>query len=184
MIQPTIGFIETNSIAKGIEASDAMCKVSGIELVDAYPICPGKYLVLITGLLADVESSVEKGVEIAGETLIDKFIIPNVNTQVVPAILGTNEIANFEAVGIIETFTVASCIRAADAAAKAAKISLIEIRLAKGLGGKSFVTLCSDDVGAVHSAVNAGCEIIKDEGVIIQRVVIPKAHEELKRTLL
>ena len=98
--------------------------------------------------------------------------------------MGTSKIDNFEAVGVIETFTVASCIRASDAAAKAAKISLIEIRLAKGLGGKSFVTLCSDDVGAVRSAVNAGCEIIKDEGVLISRVVIPKAHQELRRTLL
>lgn len=184
MIQPAIGLIETNSIAKGIEASDAMLKMSGVELVDAYPICPGKYLILITGLLADVQSSIERGEEIAGETLIDKFIIPNVHKQVIPAILGTNEIKNFEAVGIIETFTVASCIRAADAAAKSAKIELIEIRLAKGLGGKSFVTLCSDDVGAVRSAVNAGCEIIKDEGVLINRVVIPKAHQELRRTLL
>ncbi|MDI6641404.1 MAG: BMC domain-containing protein [Elusimicrobiota bacterium] len=184
MIQPAIGLLETNSIAKGIEASDAMCKMSGIQLVDAYPICPGKYLILITGLLADVQSSIDRGEEIASNTLVDKFIIPNVHEQVIPAILGTNEIKLFEAVGIIETFTVASCIRAADSAAKAAKISLIEIRLAKGLGGKSFVTLCSDDVGAVRSAVNAGCEIIKDEGVIIQRVVIPKAHEELKRTLL
>ena len=184
MIQASIGFIETNSIAKGIEASDAMCKVSGIDLVDAYPICPGKYLILVTGLLSDVEASVEKGIEIAGVTLIDKFVIPNVNNQVVPAILGTSEIENFEAVGVIETFTVASCVRASDAAAKAAKISLIEIRLAKGLGGKSFVTLCSDDVGAVRSAVNAGCELIKDEGVIVNRVVIPKAHQELRRTLL
>lgn len=184
MIQPAIGFIETNSIAKGIEASDFMLKVAGVELVDAYPICPGKYLVLVTGLLADVQSSVEIGIEIAGINLIDKFIIPNVHEQVVPAILGTSQIDNFEAVGIIETFTVASCVRAADVAAKAAKISLIEIRLAKGLGGKSFVTLCSDDVGAVRSAVNAGCEIIKDEGVIVNRVVIPKAHSELKRTLL
>ena len=183
MIQPAIGFIETSSVAKGIEASDAMCKISGIQLVDAYPICPGKYLILITGLLADVESSIEKGVEIAGVTLIDKFVIPNVNKQVVPAILGTSKIENFEAVGIIETFTVASCIRASDVAAKAARIFLIEIRLAKGLGGKSFVTL-TGEVGAVRSAVNAGCELIKDEGVIIQRVVIPKAHKELRRTLL
>ncbi|MBU2567383.1 MAG: BMC domain-containing protein, partial [Elusimicrobia bacterium] len=122
--------------------------------------------------------------EIAGHSLIDKFIIPNVHEQVVPAILGTNDIKMFESVGIIETFTVASCVRAADAAAKAAKIELIEIRLAKGLGGKSFVTLCSDDVGAVRSAVNTGCEIIKDEGVIIERVIIPKAHDALKKTLV
>ncbi|MFH2069605.1 MAG: BMC domain-containing protein [Elusimicrobiota bacterium] len=184
MMQPAIGLIETNSIAKGIEASDAMCKVSGVELVDAYAICPGKYLVLITGMLADVQSSIDKGDEIAGHSLIDKFIIPNVHEQVVPAILGTNDIKMFESVGIIETFTVASCVRAADAAAKAAKIELIEIRLAKGLGGKSFVTLCSDDVGAVRSAVNTGCEIIKDEGVIIERVIIPKAHDALKKTLV
>ncbi|HAX61287.1 MAG TPA: propanediol utilization protein [Elusimicrobia bacterium] len=184
MIQPAIGFIETNSIAKGIEASDAMMKVANVELIDAYAICPGKYLVFITGPLADVHPSVDLGAETAGVTLIDKFVIPNVNQQIVPAILGTSKVENFEAVGIIETFTVASCIRASDAAAKAAKISLIEIRLAKGLGGKSFVTLCSDDVGAVRSAVNAGCELIKDEGVLISRVVIPKAHQELRRTLL
>jgi len=184
MIKPAIGFIETNSIAKGIEASDAMMKISSVDLVDAYPICPGKYLILVTGMQSDVQSSVNKGVEIAGVSLIDKFVIPNVSDKVVPAILGTSKIENFEAVGVIETFTVASCVRAADAAAKAADVSLIEIRLAKGLGGKSFVTLCSDDVGAVRSAVNAGCEIIKDEGVIINRVVIPKAHKELKRTLL
>ena len=184
MIQPAIGFIETNSIAKGIEASDAMLKIANVDLVDAYPICPGKYLILVTGSLADVKSSVEEGVEIAGVSLIDKFVIPNVHGQIVPAILGTSKIENFEAVGVIETFTVASCIRASDAAAKSAKISLIEIRLAKGLGGKSFVTLCSDDIGAVRSAVNAGCELIKDEGVIINRVVIPQAHKDLKRTLL
>ncbi|OQA91150.1 MAG: hypothetical protein BWY26_01140 [Elusimicrobia bacterium ADurb.Bin231] len=184
MIQPAIGFIETNSIAKGIEASDAMLKIASVDLVDAYPICPGKYLILVTGSLADVKSSVDKGVEIAGVSLIDKFVIPNVHGQIVPAILGTSKIENFEAVGVIETFTVASCIRAADTAVKAAKISLIEIRLAKGLGGKSFVTLCSDDIGAVRSAVNAGCELIKDEGVIINRVVIPQAHKDLQRTLL
>jgi microcompartment protein CcmL/EutN len=184
MIQPVIGFIETNSIGKGIEASDAMLKIASVDLIDAYPICPGKYLVLVTGMLSDVQASVNKGVEIAGVTLIDKFVIPNVSDKVVPAMLGTSKIDNFEAVGVIETFTVASCVRAADAAAKAADVSLIEIRLAKGLGGKSFVTLCSDDIGAVKSAVNAGCEIIKDEGVIISRVVIPQAHKELKRTLL
>ncbi len=94
-IQPAIGFIETNSIAKGIEASDAMMKIANVELIDAYPICPGKYLVFVTGPLADVQPSVEKGAEIAGVTLIDKFIIPNVSGKVVPAILGTAKVENF-----------------------------------------------------------------------------------------
>ncbi|MEW6041449.1 MAG: BMC domain-containing protein, partial [Elusimicrobiota bacterium] len=75
-----------------------------------------------------------------------------------------------------------SCVRAADACAKAASVKLIEIRMAKGISGKAFVTL-TGEVSAVRSAVNAGVNLIKDEGVIVSRVVIPQAHKELKRTL-
>lgn len=183
MIQPSIGLLETNSIAKGIEASDAMLKTAGVELVDAYAICPGKYLILITGALSDVQSSMTAGVDIAGGTVIDKIIIPNVSSQIVPAILGTSNVEDIEAIGILETFTVASCIIAADIAAKAAQVKLIEIRLAKGLGGKSYFTL-TGEVGAVRSAINAAVNEIKEAGVIVQRVVIPQAHKELRRTLL
>jgi microcompartment protein CcmL/EutN len=182
-MQPSIGLIETNSIAKGIEASDAMMKTSGVELVDAYAICPGKYLVLITGSLSDVQSSMKAGAEMSSGTLIDQMLIPNVSAKIVPAILGTSDVSDLEAVGVLETFTVASCILAADAAAKAASVELIEIRLAKGLGGKSFFTM-TGEVGAVRSAMNAAVKEIKDEGVIVQKVVIPQAHKELRRTLL
>lgn len=182
MIQPSIGFIESTSIAKGIEATDAMLKVAGVQLVDAYAICPGKYLVMVTGVLADVQSSVDAGVETLAETYIDSFVIPNVQEQVIPAILGTSNVTDLDAVGIIETFAVASCIRAADACAKAASVKLIEIRMAKGISGKCFVTL-TGEVGAVRSAINAGVNLIKDEGMIVQKVVIPQAHKELRRTL-
>ncbi len=183
MIQPSIGLLETNSIAKGIEASDAMLKTAGVELVDAYAICPGKYLILITGALSDVQSSMTAGADIASGTVIDKMLIPNVSNQIVPAILGASEIDDIEAIGVLEIFTVASCIIAADIAAKTAQVKLIEIRLAKGLGGKSYFTL-TGEVGAVRSAINAAVAEIKDEGVIVQKVVIPQAHKELKRTLL
>jgi len=182
-MQPAIGFLETNSIAKGIEASDAMLKVAEVELVDAYAICPGKYLILITGPLASVQSSVQAGVEIAAGSLLDKFVIPNIHSQVVPAILGTAPVADIEAVGILETFTAASCIVAADVAAKVADIRLIEIRLAKGLGGKSYFSL-TGEVGAVRTAINAAVQVIKDDGTLVQKVVIPQAHKELRRTLL
>ena len=182
MIQPSIGFIETTSIAKGIEAADAMMKAAGVQLIDAYAICPGKYLIMVTGSLGDVQSSVNAGIETAAETFIDSFVIPNINEQVVPAILGTSNVTDIDAVGIIETFAVAGCIRAADECAKTAAVQLIEIRMAKGLGGKCFVTL-TGEVGAVRSAINAGVNLIKDEGMIVQKVVIPQAHKELRRTL-
>ena len=102
-----------------------MCKIATVELVDAYAICPGKYIILITGILADVQSSVNRGIEIASEHLIDSLIIPYVSNKVIPAILGTSEIREtIVAVGSIETFSVASCIIASDAAAKKQMLSL------------------------------------------------------------
>lgn len=185
IIQPAIGLIELNSIARGIETADAMCKIATVDLVDAYAICPGKYIILITGALADVQSAVNKGIEIASEHIVDSLLIPNVNQKVIPAILGTSKIRdNIVSIGAIETFTVASCIIASDVAAKKADVDLIEIRLAKGLGGKSYMTLCSDDVGAVRSAISAAVESIQHLGALVQKTVIPQIHKDMLKTLL
>lgn len=178
-----IGLIELNSVAKGFEVTDVLIKTAQSELVEAHSICPGKFLVLITGTTADVESSISKGVESAQDTLVDKLIIPNIHPQLIPAIRGMSPVNDLDALGIIETFSVASCIVAADAAAKKADIKLIDIRLANALGGKAYVTL-TGEVGSVRSAVNAGCNAIKEEGILIRRVVIPQPHEDLIRSVL
>ena len=44
----TIGFLELNSIAKGIEAADAILKAAEVDLILAKPNCPSKYHVLFT----------------------------------------------------------------------------------------------------------------------------------------
>lgn len=184
-MQSAIGLLELNSVARGIETADTMCKVASIDLIDAYAICPGKYVILINGLLADVQSALNKGTEIAGYHLVDKLLIPNISKKIIPAILGTGQVReNIISVGSIETFTIASCIIASDIAAKKADVDLIEIRLAKGLGGKSYMTLCSDDVGAVRSAINSAVEGIKDLGALVQKTVIPQIHKDMLKTLL
>jgi len=65
-----------------------------------------------------------------------------------------------------------------DAAAKAANVELIEIRLAMALGGKAFVTL-TGDVAAVQSAVEAGAQMVAQKGMLVNRVVIPRPRPEL-----
>jgi microcompartment protein CcmL/EutN len=182
-MQNAIGLIELNSVAKGFEVTDALLKTAGSELVEAHSVCPGKFIVLITGTTADVESSLNSGLEVASDALIDKLLIPNINQQLVPAIRGTSMVAELDALGIIETFSAASAIIAADAAVKAAAISLIDVRLANALGGKAYVTL-TGEVGAVRTAVNAGCNSIKDEGILVRRVVIPQPHEDLSKSVL
>ncbi|MCD6423218.1 MAG: BMC domain-containing protein [Elusimicrobia bacterium] len=182
-MKPAIGLIEVCSVANGFEVTDSMVKVAGVELVEAHPVCPGKFIVLVTGRLSDVQSSVDKGIDKAGEFLIDTLIIPNIHDDVVRAIRGITDVDFVEALGSIETMTVATCIVASDAARKRADVKLIEVRLAMGLGGKSYFTL-TGEVGAVRTAVNAGCKAVQGFGIVVHKMVIPKVHKSLENVVL
>ncbi|HWC77301.1 MAG TPA: BMC domain-containing protein [Blastocatellia bacterium] len=177
---PCIGFIESSSIARGIEATDAMMKMAEVDLLMTTIIPRGKYLIMIGGRVADVESSLRAGLEVAGDTVLDHFIIQNVHPELPAAIKGRVKVERIEAVGIIETKEVASAIYAGDAAVKSANIKLIEAR--NQPGGKGLVVLCGE-VGAVRTAVAAGVASIKREGMLVAQVVIPYAHEALLKSL-
>ncbi len=183
MAYNAIGLIEYSSIAKGIGSADAMVKAAQVELVISRTICSGKYMNLVAGDVQAVKSSVAAGEEYGQETVIDTFIIPNVHPDIFPAMSGSTGVEKLDALGIIESFSIASLIEGADAAVKAAEVRLIEIRLAMALGGKAFVTL-TGAVGAVRSAVAAGEEVISRAGMLVNTVVIPSPREELLRDIL
>jgi len=170
-MKKAIGLLELKSIAKGIEAADGMTKAGDVEMLFCGTACPGKFLVLIGGQVGAVQSAMNTGRLMATEWLMDDMLIPNVHQSVFPAISSTTNVENAKSIGVIETFTVSSAILAGDKAAKTANVELAEIRLAKGMGGKSFVLLAGE-VSAVKSAVKAGVELIKDKGVLVTHVVI------------
>jgi len=58
-------------------------------------------------------------------------------------------------------------------------VSLLELRLANGLGGKSFV-LIEGSVADVEAAVEAGVQFPKKEGLLVRQVIISQLHEEMK----
>ena len=178
----TIGFLELNSIAKGILAADMMLKAAEIKLVSARPSCPGKYQILITGEVSAVESALRIGEESAKTNVVDRLLIPRVNPQVIEAINMSSMPSSLKALGILEFFSVTGAIIAADAA-KAANVSLIEIRLGTGIGGKSFVTF-TGDVGAVEESVEAGAKTAENSGALLEKVVIAHPDKELYRSLL
>jgi microcompartment protein CcmL/EutN len=173
-----IGLIELSSIAAGMQAADMMLKTSAIDLILSRTICAGKYMVLVGGDIASVQAAVATAEERLVESLIDSFVIPNVHPDLFPALGGTNEVVELEALGILESFSVASLIEGADAACKAAQVQMIELRLAMALGGKAFCTL-TGDVAAVTSAVEAGAQAIGEKGLLVNKVVIPNARQEL-----
>ena len=178
-----LGMIEVNSIAVGIEVGDVMLKTAGVELASAQPVCCGKYILMVRGGVAEVRSSVEAGLEIAKECLVDSLVIPNVHRQVFSALSCATEVQGSGAIGVIETFSLTASILASDAAVKAADVDLIEIRLGRGLGGKSFVVL-TGDVSAVRFAIEAAAGNRQSEGMIARTTVIPSPGPELMRALL
>ena len=179
----TIGCVELNSVATGIQTADEMVKAAAVDLVMARPTCPGRYLAVVTGDTGAVTSAVERGREVGGDMMIDWFIIPNVHGDVIPALNGTGIGVPINALGVIETCTTTSCILAADAAAKAGDVTLLEIRFAAGLAGKAYVIM-TGDVGSVQSSVLAGVEGVGDAGPVLSHVVIPSPSAGIKAQLL
>ena len=179
----SLGMIELNSIARGIEAGDAIIKTANVKLVGAYASCPGKYVVMVRGQVAAVKSAIEVGAKTAGKSLVNDIIIANIHPQVFSALSSTSEFESKGSVGIIETYSLATAVLVSDAAVKAANVDLIEIRLGRGLGGKAFIVL-TGDVSSVKAAVEAAVVANKEDGMIAYTAVIPRISKEILRTLL
>lgn len=182
-MDPALALIEFNSIATGIQAGDAMVKKAPIAAIKAGTVQPGKYLVLITGQVAEVDESLRTGMEWGGESVIDTVFLPQVHPAVVQAIAGDRVEGAGVALGVIETIDVASTIKAADAGVKGAQVTLREIRLADGLGGKAFC-LFQGEVQDVEAAVEIGASSLPEPGVLVNQVVIPQLHPEMGENLL
>ena len=179
----TIGFLELNSIAKGVEAADIVLKTAAVNLVFARSGCPGKYYLLFTGEVAAVQASIDAGRAVGGNHVVDFCVIPRVHPQVIKAINMSSMPDHMQAIGVMEFFSVTASVYGADAAVKAADVDLIDLRLGSGIAGKSFVIL-TGEVAAVSEAIKAGVNTPNAEGFLVSSVVIPSPHPELLDSLL
>ncbi len=175
MIEPSLALIDFSSIAVGIEAADAMVKRAQIDVIRAGTVQPGRYLVLIGGPVADVQESLSAGREVGGDAVLDHVFLPHVHPEVVEAVGGGRMPEVSDALGIVETATVAAAIHAADAGIKGAEVRLVEVRLADGLGGKGIV-LYAGMVADVEAAVEIGATVLERPGQLVRKVVIPQLH--------
>jgi len=151
---PAIALIEFDSIAAGIRAGDAMVKRAPISFLRTGTVQKGRYLVLIGGDTASVEESLEEGLLVGGDAVVDKVYLPHVHPTVFSAVQGKRQLGEYESLGVIETSTVASVILAADAAVKGAAVTLLEIRLA-----------------------------IQEKNLWMRSIVIPSLHSEMESNI-
>jgi microcompartment protein CcmL/EutN len=178
MIEPALALIEFSSIATGIKAADAMVKRAPIDIIKSGTVQPGKYLVLIGGEVADVEESLQEGKDVGRTCMVDFVLLPHVHPEVVDSIGGGRVPDPNDALGVIETTTVAASIHAADAGIKGAQVRLVEVRLADGLGGKGIV-LYSGLVADVEAAVEIGVGVLETPDLLVRQVVIPQLHPDM-----
>ncbi len=182
-MKKAIGLLEFRSISQGVQAADKMVKAANVQLLQAMPVCPGKFIAIVAGDVGSVNSAVERGKAESAGGIIDEFILANINDSVIPAISGVTDVKNKDALGIVETFSAASAIVAADIAAKAAVVELVEVRIARGMGGKSILYF-TGDVGAVNAALDA-CKVkVMEEGMLLNIEVIPSPAAEIWEHIL
>ncbi len=182
-MQKAIGMIEFKTVASGITAADQMVKTSDVELLEAQVVCPGKYIALIAGDLSAVKAAVESAEKSNPENLIGKFVLGNPDESIFPAIYGTSSIEGVGALGILETYDASSIIVAADIAAKTAIVKLIELRIAKGMCGKSYM-LITGEVAAVTAAIEKAKNSIKDNGMFLDSSVIASPDPKLRNVIV
>ena len=177
--------IEFKSVAAGMTATDIMVKTSEVDIVEAQTVCPGKYIAIITGDLSAVKASVDTAMDMGGENGIDSFVLGNPDESIFPAILGTTNVTadDVNALGVIETFDAAQIIVAADNAVKTSNVRLIEIRLARGMCGKSYVTL-TGEVAAVKAAVDRAKEVVSRSGMLLDTTVIARPDRKFINKIL
>jgi len=177
---PCIGLLELATIPRGVDVANSILWEADIEVLFSSPVQPGKYVILFTGSVEDVRSSLRRGAELAESGLVDQLIIEQVHDQVEQALRrrGGQINGELDAIGVVETTTVASAVIAADVALKTATVDLMDLRIANGLGGKSFFTL-TGEVSDVRSAVAAASKSAQSSSTLKCTTVIPMPHPDL-----
>jgi microcompartment protein CcmL/EutN len=183
MNEKSIGLIELSSVAAGFRVADIALKAGDVRLLLSRSICSGKYMVLLGGDPASVQSAVEAACTSADGFLIDRAVLTNLHPDVLAAIGRAQIPPPTGALGVLESFNVAAMIRAADTVAKAASVTLLELRLAMALGGKAFCTI-TGDVASVNAAVTAGARTLAESGVLVDAAVLTRPHPDVYREIV
>jgi microcompartment protein CcmL/EutN len=179
-VGPALGLLELSSVARGVVVADAALKRAPAILLSSRTLSGGKHLIVLEGDVASVEEAMAAGRAAAGDLLVDRVELPMADAQVWPMLVeggvvaagdwGGDEAA--EAVAIVETRTVCAAIAAADAACKAADVTVRDVRLAVDLHGKAVFTF-TGALPAVDASAAAASAAADQQLVLVERIAQP-----------
>jgi microcompartment protein CcmL/EutN len=115
--------------------------------------------------------------------LTDSFVLGNPHEDIFKAMYGGAPVENAKALGVLETFSAPSIIVAADSAAKASEVQLVELRIARGMCGKSYMLL-TGTVASVSAAIEHAKKEVGDNGMLLDYSVIPNPDKSVWDSIL
>ena len=145
---PAIAVLEFGSIADGIYSTDAVLKKAPIAMIKSGTVSGGRYLIILGGSTASVEESM-----VVATGILDSVFLPDVHDRLHDAILGKRAECRQDSVAILETATISSNVRAAEAALKGTAVELVEIRIAEyEMSGKA-VSVFNGELHEIEAAM-------------------------------
>jgi microcompartment protein CcmL/EutN len=189
---PALAMIEIGDLPIGFAALDALAKEAPVVVVGAGTVQHGHWLVAFAGDVHAVELSYARALACAAGMVLDGVLLADAEPRILPALShGTvrppaqqrSEVAEGDALGVVQTSSSPTLLRCVDAALKGATVGLIELRAAEGLAGRALALLWGHqpDIEAAIEHATAAFARGRPEGC--SAVVIPNADRELTRAI-
>lgn len=179
----SIGAIEFKSIAKGIEVSNEIIKKSLVEVLYFKSICPGKFLIIVSGETSYVNECIDYGIEIGDKYIIDSFVINAVSTEIIDGLKNRyKKLEHINSVGVVETNKVCAGIKMLDKTLKSGDVSLVKLQLSFAIAGK-LVYIVSGDLSSLEYSLEESKSVVKEKDIIYM-TTIPSIDEKLIKNLI
>jgi microcompartment protein CcmL/EutN len=190
---PAVVMLQITDVPLGLRALDALVKEAPVEVLAAGTVQCGHYLVAWGGEVEATQRSLSRALAIAGGATYDSALLPDAEARIVPAfrdgVVRPPARGEGDALGVVESPSCPTLLAAVDASLKGARVDLVELRVAEGLGGKALATMWGE-LADVEAAIELACGVITrkaERGAAHLRAattaVIPNADEELSRAV-
>ncbi len=178
-----LALIELDSVARGLRAVDAMVKQAAVTIHEANLVEPGKFLILFSGSVAEVEESYGAACAVGADRVVERMLLPVVHPGLTRGLMGVIDLEDPDCVGVVEGRHVAGVLEACDRSLKDADVCLCGVRVAGALGGKAYYVV----QGAQHdveAALAAGERVLTKRGSLFAIERIARPHPEFLAWLL
>lgn len=166
----SIASFEFKSISKGTEVTDEMIKLAEVQIILFRVICPGRLLVILEGEEDAVKTVFNRGNEAGNGQILDSAIISGVKDTVIQALTTRIIKPSKGAVGLFETMTISSGIKALDSTLKGGNLNLVKLQMASGISGRLVFTV-SGDVSDVEQGLKSGKDAIEARRIINTSII-------------